>query len=293
VWLDAGNDLSQCNNGPWLRKFPKTENTKFHPVFQHRSRMALSQVSRNISDETQGQHPQSIRHLSQNFGRHLKPEIMAQDAFYALTELFEFSAASVDQLLELCESNIKDVPYKSVAARLSELLLLKTFVDDYRSYIKDTLSIVKSRGGRNWPSVKEGTVQRDKADLTAIQLENRYRRLLERCERLQEHCASSVTILMNQHAQQQTDRAMEQTKQLKKLSVLAYFYIPVTLTASFFGMNFKELDTELSIWTFFAVSASLVVVSIIAWVIDLKAVYQLGSRLVLMLRLRSRSQKSP
>lgn len=261
-----------------------TKTTKFHPVFQHRSRMALSTVSKSrpvqIPAQEERPHPQSIDHIHRNFGRDLKTEIMAQDVFYALNELFEFSAASVDQLLELCEGNIKDMSLQSDSTRLSEQLFIKNFVDDYRGYIKDTLTTVQSRGGRDWPSASDGTSQRDKANRAADQLEHRYQRLLERCERLQEHCASSITILMNQQAQQQITRATQQTKQLNKLSVLAYIYIPITFATSFFGMNFKELGTSLSIWTFFAMAIPLLIVSLMAWVIDIRAVYSLGVRIV-------------
>jgi hypothetical protein len=120
---------------------------------------------------------------------------MAHDAFYALNELFEFSAASVDQLLELFEGNIP-TSHNLDTTRISELLIVKSLVDDYRSYVKDILEIVHARGSPKWPCTNESK-QREKADRAANQLESRYRRLLGRCDRLSEHCASSITILMN------------------------------------------------------------------------------------------------
>lgn len=250
--------------------------------------MALAPVTKISSGQNNASHPQSVNFLVQDFGRDLNPEIMAQDAFYALHELFEFSAASIDQVLELCESNIIDIHHESLSIRLSELLLLRAYLDDYRSYVKDTLATVRARGERGWPRAKEGTPHWEKANRAASQLEVRYKRLLERCERLQDHCASSVTILMNQQSQQQNERAMEQTKQLNKLSVLAYFYVPITFSASFFGMNFRELGTDLSIWIFFAMAAILIIISVLAWVIDIKSLSVIGRKAILSLWLRGR-----
>ena len=201
---------------------------------------------------------------------------MAHDAFYALHELFEYSAASIDQLLELIQDTNFGVvlPHNQAdATKLSELLILNAFLDDYRSYVKDTLEVVRARGSPRWPRVTEPRL-REKADRAARQLETRYQRLLAKCVRLLEQSSSAITILMNLQSQRQADKAMEQTDKLGKLSVLAYFYIPITFAASFYGMNFAELGDYLSIWTYFAMAAPLLVVSLIAWFIDVLSVCQ-------------------
>ncbi|KAH0558786.1 hypothetical protein GP486_004576, partial [Trichoglossum hirsutum] len=277
VWMDSGEDLSRCKSGPWLGQFAMREMTRFHPIFQHRSRMALSSVQNKpdlaFSDRqsTEQRYPQSIDHIHKNYGSYLKTEIMAHDAFYALNELFEFSAASVDQLLELFEGNIRTTSHNLDTTRISELLIVKSLVDDYQSYVKDILEIVHARGSPKWPCTNEPK-QREKADRAANQLESRYRRLLGRCERLLEHCASNITILMNSETQRQTEKAIEQTDRLSKLSVLAYFYIPLTFATSFYGMNFRELGNQLSIWTYFVMAIPLLAISLIAWFIDVRSI---------------------
>lgn len=288
--MDSGNHLSQCQRGPWLSANPLTKETRLHPIFQHRSRMALSPPPSETHHPTraaspggggpdrdpQSSQPQSIDHLHANYGRYLKTEIMAHDAFYALHELFEYSAASIDQLLELIQDTNFGVvlPHNQAdATKLSELLILNAFLDDYRSYVKDTLEVVRARGSPRWPRVTEPRL-REKADRAARQLETRYQRLLAKCVRLLEQSSSAITILMNLQSQRQADKAMEQTDKLGKLSVLAYFYIPITFAASFYGMNFAELGDYLSIWTYFAMAAPLLVVSLIAWFIDVLSVCQ-------------------
>lgn len=197
---------------------------------------------------------------------------MAVDAFYALNKLFEFSAASIDQLLELFENNIRMVPHHVDTAALSELLVQQAYVDDYRSYLKDALEIVSARGSSKWPRAQEPK-HREQADHAAEQLHPRYQRLLRRCERISEQSASSISILMNLEGQQQSQKAMEQADRLGKLSVLAYIYIPIFFfAASFYGMNFVELGTQLSIWTYFVTALPLLAVSLIAWFVNIGAI---------------------
>jgi hypothetical protein len=251
--------------------------TRLHPVFQHRSRMALSNNGRKDGptsperNSIEQQYAQSIDHIHKNYGSYLKTEIMAYDAFYALNELFEFSAASVDQVLEQLEGNISPTSLRHSHTKLSELLLVKFLVDDYRNYVADSLETVRNRGNPKWPRANDPK-QREKADRAACQLESRYQRLLERCGRISEHCASSITILTNKETQRQAEQAIQQTDRLSKLSFLAYFYIPLSFATSFYGMNFKELGDELSIWTYFVMAGPLLVLSVIAWYINVRAI---------------------
>ncbi|KAL8831929.1 MAG: hypothetical protein Q9170_005091 [Blastenia crenularia] len=276
VCMDSGKDLSHCKSGPWLKRDSVTGMTSLHPVYQHRGRMAMSSKSSKtesvkIGEKSTGtQLPQTIEHLHKNYGRYLKTEIMAHDAFYALNELFEFSAASIDQLLEVFEGKLRTRSQFSDARLMAELLIAKNLIDDYRHYVKDILDVVSARGGARWPRVT-GCKQREKADRAADRLEARYKRLLRRCDRLLDHCANSITILVTVMNQKQTEKAITQADRLSKLSVLAYIFIPLTFASGFYGMNFKELGNELSIWTYFALAAPLLVVALSAWFINVRS----------------------
>ncbi|EFX00186.1 hypothetical protein CMQ_7188 [Grosmannia clavigera kw1407] len=190
----------------------------------------------STTHNTEQRIPQSIDHIHNNYGRYLKADIMAQDAFYALQELFEFSAASIDQLMTLFKNTIQSVLKQRNTETASELLLLKAHVDEYRDYVNEMLEIVRARGCRRWPRVTEKSL-RAKADIAAEQLEDRYQRLARQCSRLSDHCDNSISIAMSLTAQRQSDEAINQGNRFGKLSVLAYFYIPVTLAASFYGVD--------------------------------------------------------
>lgn len=64
---------------------------------------------------------------------------------------------------------------------------------------------------------------------------------------------------MDEENRRQSQRGIEQTDRISKLSFLAYFYIPLTFVASFYGMNFKELGTSLSIWSYFVMAMPLLI----------------------------------
>ncbi|KAJ0120517.1 hypothetical protein J7T55_015246 [Diaporthe amygdali] len=254
VLMDPGKDLSQCSSGPWLNGSASTNNTRLLPVFQHRSRMALYPAS-GTAQPSSARHqkpqapdeepslPQSIGHIHQKYGRFLKTDIMAHDAFYALNELFEFSAASIDQLFELFEENVLALSQHADPANLSELLILHDQVDNYKSYVKETLEIVRARGGPTWPRANEPDHQR-KAGRAASILQSRYERLLRRSERLSEQCSSRINITLNFRAQDQTEKAMKQADRLGKLSFLAYIYIPITFAASFYAGKAEKVSEE-------------------------------------------------
>ncbi len=47
-------------------------------------------------------------------------------------------------------------------------------------------------------------------------------------------------------------KAIEQTETVRKLTILAFVFIPTSTICSFFGMNIRELDNHPRIWIFFA-----------------------------------------
>lgn len=49
--------------------------------------------------------------------------------------------------------------------------------------------------------------------------------------------------------------AIDQAKRMGKLTFLAFIFVPLSFTTSFFGMNVKELDAKkVSIWMWLVVS---------------------------------------
>jgi Mg2+ and Co2+ transporter CorA len=79
-------------------------------------------------------------------------------------------------------------------------------------------------------------------------------------------------IVINNNMLVESQRAIEQAAGVAKLTRLAFFYIPLSFTTSFFGMNFVQFGTgELSIWLWFAVSIPIFFVSVLFLAVDLPA----------------------
>ena len=63
----------------------------------------------------------------------------------------------------------------------------------------------------------------------------------------------------------ESKKAIDQAERVGRLTQLAFFNIPISFTTSFFGMNFKQLNsgTNLSTWIWFVVSFPRLVISIL------------------------------
>lgn len=76
-----------------------------------------------------------------------------------------------------------------------------------------------------------------------------YEYLLKTCAHLWNLCAIAMDVDMNKTMIVKARKAMKQTKRMKKLSLLAIYFIPLTFTASLFDMNFDVLgQREQPVW---------------------------------------------
>jgi Mg2+ and Co2+ transporter CorA len=244
------------------------------PVFQHRCDEA---VDSQVIDNTNNSRwtgpignlglPQSISHLYLAYGRSLKPEIMENDAFYSLGEIFKFAIASENQFLNLMEAKTKAASVVRPDAQISELQMTKSLIEEHQQGIRQNLETVRKRGSPKWPTAKEKGMQ-EKAERAAGRLERDFEHLLDRCRLLSSQCADGITILMNAESYRQSQRAIQQAEELAKLTFIAFFFVPLSFSTSFFGMQFDELHRPLSIWIWFTVSIPLLVFSFIFWSFD-------------------------
>ena len=77
--------------------------------------------------------------------------------------------------------------------------------------------------------------------------------------------------MMNRAVVAESRKAIDQAERLKRLTLLATFFIPLSFTTSLFGMNFEELGQgHLHVWLFAVVSAPVLVLSYCAYVWDEK-----------------------
>jgi Mg2+ and Co2+ transporter CorA len=78
---------------------------------------------------------------------------------------------------------------------------------------------------------------------------------------------STMSILESQKSVEQSQMSIAQSRQINKLTRLAFVYIPLSFISSVFGMNVKEIQANPSIWVFFATAIAFTFLSIcvVSW----------------------------
>lgn len=264
VWTDNGNDLGSGSrtSGPWLDVQRRHSSaTRFIPVIQHRERLALKaipdhSVTHNSDKDSHFDLAQSCALMHTDLGKSLDPETMRCDPFYSLTEIFRFAAASEFQFLDLMKTKIQAATIlEASGGRISELQVIKDIIDEHCELLYENLEKIRSRGGTDWPKAPNETRMQKKAEAAVGKLINDFEKLILRAKSLSDKCTDAVSVMRNDAMYRESQKVIEQSETLAKLTFLASFFVPLSFTTSFFGMNFRELqDRPLRIWIWFVAS---------------------------------------
>ncbi|MCJ1357707.1 MAG: hypothetical protein MMC33_007703 [Icmadophila ericetorum] len=284
IWTDVGDDLGNGPGGPWQHdRSPKiTRQSPFLPAIQFFPAQAAKGLSGWMipsSHQSQGPFAQSASLLAKNYGLTLDSGLLATDSFYALTELFQSSANSICQLLNLIESVIDQSTgynlYKSQEYNLENLSYHLAILNRFENGLRENIFDLENHQSLNWPRSchdycgdDAALKNKSKAIATAELLVIDFQKLHSRAVQLSARCQSGMSTCMNSAAIAESKRAISQAQQVEQLTRLAFIYIPLSFTASFFGMNLTTFGTgTLHMSTWFAVSIPLVVVSygVLAW----------------------------
>ncbi|KAK3326198.1 hypothetical protein B0H66DRAFT_150527 [Apodospora peruviana] len=247
--------------------------------------------------------PPSITHLPHQYGVTLQPEMAGVDLTYALSELFFFAASNESQLLNLVGQRIQylvDQHKGQESLAMDELnycmRLLQTAVANLQNvseFLAGTAATTDIQGstatngsvdlagpasptGFSSPSKAHSTAANPTAGAinhpprtheaaaeAASMLTRDFEALLRRAEQLLGQARDGMAFISSRVMLEESRRAMSKADRLARLTLLAFFFLPLSLTASLFGMNFRELE-DLSIWVMFV---TLVPVTLVAGVI--------------------------
>ncbi|KAF2673380.1 hypothetical protein BT63DRAFT_154624 [Microthyrium microscopicum] len=229
------------------------------------------------------------------YGRFLDPDIMKADAFYSLHELFAFSACAENQFLNFMRSNLEaDIAHWNqhgdpdyVAHNFAyHRGILREHIQHYRIVI----DWIKRRGGTRWRSVRDrlhdnsdplrressamsipttsqGSGSKDsfylkqvsQAEQAANSLLHDYESLIAKAEANLSTHWESIKDIRTTASLKEMQKAALQAESTTRLTVLAFLFLPLSFSTSFFGMNFRELGTRLSIWVWVAATGPLFV----------------------------------
>ena len=197
-------------------------------------------------------------------------ELMQQDPLYALNGIFSFFVASEAQVLSFLARQIELNTAPKVDAvevvgmeSLSNLLHCRQLLEGHCEELSYVLGIIQRRGGKRWPRA-QSSATRDISEQAASSLQADLEYLVKRAAVLKNRSETSITLAMNVASIGEARRGMLQNKALFRFTVLVSIYVPFSFTASFFGMNFRELGQgDLSIWIYVVVSVPVFALSIL------------------------------
>ena len=250
----------------------------------HREQLALkcrSGLGASRDSDTALRLFQSSSWIPTDIGTSLDPETMEKDPFYSLTEIFKFAAASEHQFLNLMKMKIKVVVATETPnyGKIAELQAIRELINEHLETLRDTLKTVKARGGPKWPRAPSETRMQKKADGAVLWSTSSYEELYSRAKTLSDRCKDAILTMTNDAMFRESQRAIQQTEQVAKLTLLAYFFVPLAFTTSFFGMNVKEISSNnLKIWTWFAITIPVLFFSFFVWFWDVKSLWRRAYR---------------
>ena len=293
VWSDCGRNLMEVPGFSWCSK--TASSARGHeclPTYQHKAKMALktsnidSDPNPKKRDTLFSDSFQSAAAYPRFFGGDVDPHVAHHDAFYTLIDIFRFSAFSENQCLNIMEYIIQketNPPMDLMQESLANLQHAKSMLQAHLQRLESTTLFIERRGCTKWPKASQQE-HIEIVDATARDLLNDFKHLIARAKLLSNRCTDETNLVMNRAMLEEAQRAISQGAVVARLTLLAFLFIPLSFTTSFFGMNLEELvgssNSTLGLWTWFAVSVPLFLLSLLLlyWNVIQRAVHRRLSR---------------
>jgi CorA-like Mg2+ transporter protein len=282
VWLDSGNNLDHSIKGPWSHN---PGQTRLHPINMYSPMNALNPTILESAKLRLQEHldwskqPQTAALLPLRYGSKLRPEKLDRGVMYVLYEIFSMSAYSESRFLVQVDSTlrktlghvnedrfdgftdltfIRRLLYRHIQQTQTAIIALKNF---------QSLDSPDHRGSKENKASKAEV----KAGTTTMWILQDFNHNLEYAKALDEQCKEGIAVLMSSASIAESRKAMAQQERIGKLTLLAFLFVPLSFTTSFFGMNFKELSAQvMSIWAWFVMAIPVVAITQIAYFCTVK-----------------------
>ncbi|KIW74481.1 hypothetical protein Z517_12421 [Fonsecaea pedrosoi CBS 271.37] len=278
VWLDVGQALNLGPAEPWSPKLFGVDplEISLHPTIQQRDGVALdgkSYINETVkSEEDDTNHCRivqtaSLLHLE--YDRHLEADTVSDLPIFVLIDILRLCANSEVQLLNMIEAKISTElsPARSQAQNeptVSNLLYHKRVLRRHMQRLLENKSFIETQASMTQhDSLKPCLPSGSKSKLDTILHDFDY--LLEKAKDLANECDRGMGIMMNKASIKEAQKAIVQAERITKLTKLAFVFVPLSFTCSFFGMNFSQFseDSDLSLWIWATLSAPILILSMI------------------------------
>lgn len=235
------------------------------PIIRYRPNMGLYPERLSVTDNTDAkQVPPCASRLHLDFGHSLRMSLMAEDPFYALTEVFAVAATSQNQLLNMVEHKLAQDTQQSDKDfdALPNLRYLKSVLLRQMEQTKQVCRSIQNIEDSKWPRSTVAAAVRARNTV-----KQDYDHIYEHARDLDRRCQEAITVLMSSVTIHDAKEAMAQARRVAKLTFLAFVFVPLSFTTSFFGMNFQELEDQ-SIWKWVAITVPIMLTTLIVLLVD-------------------------
>lgn len=123
-----------------------------------------------------------------------------------------------------------------VASRVDFLRRDREVIQRARTYFGELLSVFQNRQALAWPTCAAETGRRRVDELVAGAMET-IRFLDQRATHLSNMCSEAIAIEMNVISITEARKGLSQARRIELLTLLAFFFVPLSFVTSFFGMN--------------------------------------------------------
>jgi Mg2+ and Co2+ transporter CorA len=313
--MDQGRPLENSPPGPWTSHL-KSKATPL-PILQHHHKMVfrttINRQETNVNASAEVQQSTAIIPLQYDslialvdLG-HRAPH----DPLSMCIPLYAHAAFSEVQFLNLMESKIQ-IQINTIAAgvpddALETLHYLSNILNRHAQQLKGSSRalhrlVERSNGVRAVSLGRKGdmppglgmsthlqssetetrrNIGSSSADgtYTAKGIVEDYEQLYVRCTSLSKLCMRGITLAMNKATIDESRKAIEQSERLKKLTLLASLFIPISFCSSLFGMNIDLLGQgTVKFWWFFVLCVPITLCTYILYLWDLRYLRQCWAR---------------
>ncbi|KAF4554638.1 Hypothetical protein D9617_4g003930 [Elsinoe fawcettii] len=253
ICSDLGNDMNKGPVGPWTR-YALQEVSALTAMSigaasepSHASYESDASVPKATSaDQSDGW---AIAQASQILGRRLELSIVAHSPIYSLLDVLKWSCDSATTVVQVIKSNLVRAPLTAVddhTLSLANALYYRAWLRDMESRLNDNIDDLASCWS-TWPHTSDENYLRFMTHEINFALDDA-RSLLASIERLVKECEHVLSDSINYTLINIAESALKTTQRIEWLTIAAIFYIPVSFTVAWFGMNFSPVSLLGFLW---------------------------------------------
>jgi hypothetical protein len=233
-------------------RYPKES---YVPLVLHRPKIAISQpepTGPSVSPPRAGTAPPTttpcpnLFNLPSQYGSTLDPDLARIDAFYAFSELIALAASSENQLLNLLKENI-DVGLHAFHGledwSLGNLQYLTTLLQGVIERAEGAVYLIENEAYSKWPTATQQQQVQTRATARKLLLDD-YRFILRRARSITATVQEGIVAITTEMRMRDAQRSIEQGRRVSHITVLAYFFLPLSFVTSIYGMNFVSFEEE-------------------------------------------------